>query len=197
MEARREVAQIHKHFDRYQTTVGEGIIYYRFDADTSEYDNVYDEGFRRYHRGIRIPILWVDQSEAVEDYSPEGRRPTERMRCAVSSRDMYEAGISVTEAHGNTLNDESPSEIWRRDRMHDLFYYNGRFWEVGGFQIRGRFQGQDTIIGIAGIETFLEDDMLLDYVPGGVGGIIESLVPPLTMSSYGMGPYGSGPYGGI
>ena len=38
MEARREVAQIWKHFDRYQKDVGEGIIYYRFDADNSEYD---------------------------------------------------------------------------------------------------------------------------------------------------------------
>jgi hypothetical protein len=196
MESRREVAQIWKHFGRYQRDVGEAIIYYRFDGDTSVYDEVYDEGFRKYAKGIRIPILWVDQSEAVEDYSPEGRRPTERMRCAVSSRNMYEAGLSVTDAHGNMLTSESSSEIWRHDRNHDLFYYNSRFWEVAGYQIRGRLKGEDVVIGIAGIETFLDDDMLLDYVPGGLGGVIDSVVPPLTVSSYGMGPYGSGPYGG-
>lgn len=196
MEPRREVTQIWKHFGRYQRDVGEAIIYYVFDADTSQYDDVYDEGFRRYSKGIRIPILWVDQSEAVEDYAPEGRRPTERMRCAVSARNMYEAGISVTEAHGNTLTDVSPSEVWRHDRNHDLYFYNNRFWEVAGYQIRGRFKGQDVVIGISGIETFLADDMLLDYVPGGIGGVIDSVVPPLTVSSYGMGPYGSGPYGG-
>jgi hypothetical protein len=168
MEARREVAQIHKHFKRYHKDMGEGIIYYRFDADTSHYDNVYDEGFRRYHPGIRMGILWVDQMEAVEDYSAEGRRPTQRFRGAVSSRDMYEAGFSITETHGNQLTDLPPNSIWRRDRMHDIFYYDNRYYEVSGFQIRGRVKGEDVIIGITGIETFPSDDMVLDYRPGTV-----------------------------
>ena len=83
MDVRREASQIFKHFGRYQQDIGEGIIYYKFDADNSEYDEVYDEGFRRYHFGTRIPILWVDQAEAVEDYAPEGRRPTDApaLRC--------------------------------------------------------------------------------------------------------------------
>jgi hypothetical protein len=191
VDPRREVVAIHRHFSRYQRDVGEALIYYRFDADTSAYDPVYDEGFRRYHIGIRIPILWVDQSEAVEDYAPEGRRPTERVRCAVSSRDMHEAGISIVEAHGNRLTEDSPSETWRRDRMHDIFYYNNRFWEVAGFQIRGRIKGEDVVIGIAGIETFKDDDMLLDELPGAA-----PIVPPLPLTGYGAGPYGSGPYGG-
>lgn len=172
MDPRREVFEIHKHFTRYHRDIGEALIYYVFNADTSKYDEVYDEGFRHYNTGIRIPILWVDQAEAVEDYSPEGRRPTERCRCAVSSRDMHEAGISIVEAHGNRITDDSPSEVWREDRMHDIFYYNGRFWEIAGFQIRGRVKGEDVIIGISGIETFLTDDMVLDFVPGAVGGII-------------------------
>lgn len=191
MDTRREVHQIWKHFGRYQKDVGEAVIYYRFDADDSQYDTVYDEGFRRYHRGVRIPILWVDQSEAVEDYSPEGRRPTQRIRCAVSSRNMYEAGISITEAHFNLLTDEAPNDIWRRDRNNDIFYYNNRYWEVAGFQIRGRIKGEDAIIGIAGIETFKDDDMVLDYTPG----TVPSLLP--TVLSYGVGPYGLGPYGGV
>ena len=102
---------------------------------------------------------------------------------------MYEAGISITEAHGNRLTDDSPSEVWRQDRMHDIFYYNGRYFEVAGFQIRGRLQGEDVIIGISGIETFPADDMVLDAIPGSV-----SIAPLVT--GYGAGPYGSGPYGG-
>ena len=149
MDVRREVFEIWKHFERYQRDVGEAIIYYKFDADTSQYDSVYDEGFRRYHIGIRIPVLWVDQSEAVEDYAAEGRRPTQRMRCAVSSRNMYEAGISVTEANFNMITDPPPNDIWRRDRNNDIYYYNNRYWEVAGFQIRGRIKGEDAVIGIA------------------------------------------------
>jgi hypothetical protein len=166
MDTRREAAQIQKHFGRHHQDIGEAIIYFKFDADTSSYDRVYDEGFRKYLTGVRIPILWVDQMEAVEDYSPEGRRPTQRFRGAVAARSMYEAGVSITEVHGNRLQDGSPSRTWRRDRMHDLFYYDGRFYEVSGFQIRGRVQGEDVIIGITGIETFHADDANLDFLPG-------------------------------
>ena len=166
MDARREAAQIQKHFGRYHDDIGEAIIYYRFDVENSTYDRVYDEGYRRYHTGIRMAILWVDQMEAVEDYGPEGRRPTQRVRLAIAARNVYEAGVSVTEVHGNALSDTSPSEIWRKDRMHDIFYYDNRFFEVSGFQIRGRVQGEDVIIGVTGIETFPGDDAALDYLPG-------------------------------
>jgi hypothetical protein len=103
---------------------------------------------------------------------------------------MHEAGISVTEAHGNRLQDISPSEIWREDRVHDVLYYNGRYFEISAFQIRGRVQGEDVIIGISAIETYPDDDMVFDYTPGTVGSIISS------GHMYGSGPYGSGPYGG-
>ena len=93
MDVRREVREIWKHMSRYQEDIGEAIIYYKFDAVTSVYDHVYDEGYRRYEPGLRIPILWIDQSEATEDYAPEGRRPTLRIRLAVSARDLYEAGM--------------------------------------------------------------------------------------------------------
>ena len=168
MDTRREIREIWKHFMRYHDDIGEGLLYYRFDADESTYDRVYDEGFRRYHKAIRIPILWVDQSEAPEDYAPEGRRPTQRIRFAVSAQSMHEAGISVTEVHGNRIQDTSPSGVWRRDRNHDIMYYDGRYYEVASYSIRGRVQGEDVIIGITGIETFPSDDMLMDFAPGSV-----------------------------
>ena len=166
MDTRREVRAIHRHFASYHRDIGESLIYYKFDADESAYDRVYDEGNRQYQRGVRMPVLWLDQMEAMENYAPEGRRPTQRIRLAVSSRSLHECGISITEAHGNQLNSESPSEVWRRDRMHDIFYYDGRFYEVSGFQIRGRVKGEDVIIGITGIESFPADDANLDFLPG-------------------------------
>jgi hypothetical protein len=166
MDSRREALQIQKQFGRYHDVIGEAIIYFRFDVVNSAYDRVYDEGNRRYHSGIRMPILWVDQMEAVEDYAPEGRRPTQRCRLAVSSRAVYEAGVSIAEVHGNRLQDTSPSKVWRDDRLSDIFYYDSRFYEVSGFQIRGRVKGEDVIIGITGIETFRADDMNLDFPPG-------------------------------
>ena len=168
MDTRREVREIWRHFDRYQDDIGEACVYFKFDAVNSKYDDVYDEGGRRYEPGIRIPILWVDQSEASEDYSPEGRRPTQRVRLAVSARELHGAGISVTEAHGNRLTDGSPSLVWRYDRAHDIMYYDGRYYEVSAFQIRGRAKGEDVIIGITGIEAFPADDLLFDFQPGSI-----------------------------
>jgi hypothetical protein len=166
MDTRREVRQIWKQFGRFQKDIGESLILFRFDADNSKYDRVYDEGFRQYHKGVVIPVLWVDQQEATEDYAPEGRRPTQRLRFAVSALPMYEAGFSVTESHGNRIYDTSPSDVWRRDRMHDMSYYDGRYWEISAYQIRGRAKGEDVIIGLTAIESFLEDDMKMDFPPG-------------------------------
>jgi len=197
MDVRREARQIWKHFGRYQLTIGESIIYYRFNADDSRYDRVYDEGYRRYHKGIRIPILWVDQTEPVEDYTSEGRRPTLRLRFAISAREMHEAGFSVTEAVGNRLQDLPPNSIWRRDRMHDILYYDSRFFEISAYQIRGRVQGEDVIIGITAIETWPDDDAVFDYLPQYVPPTFPEPPIPVGPSAYGDGLYGSGPYGGI
>lgn len=191
VDVRREARQIWKHFGRYQKDIGEALVYYRFDADTSQYDSVYDEGFRRYHKGVRIAILWVDQTEATEDYASEGRRPTQRLRCAVSARDMYEAGMSVTEAVGNRLQDESPSDIWRRDRMNDIVWYDSRYFEISAYQIRGRLKGEDVIIGLTCIETFVSDDMIFDYKPG----TAPPAPPEVAPVGFGIGGYGEGPYG--
>jgi hypothetical protein len=195
VDVRREARQIWKHFGRYQDTIGEALIYYRFDADNSQYDSVYDEGYRRYHTGVKVPILWVDQTEATEDYTSEGRRPTQRLRCAVSAREMHEAGFSVTEVPGNRLQDESPSDIWRRDANNDIVWYDSRYYEISAYQIRGRLQGEDVIIGLTCIETFATDDMIFDYKPGTVPGPAPSPPPELTPAGFGAGGFGDGPYG--
>jgi hypothetical protein len=198
MDTRREVREIFKHFTRYERDMGETVIYYAFDAELSNYDRVYDEGYRRYRQGIRIPFLWVDQSEAPEDYAPEGRRPTQRLRIAVSALRLFEAGISVSEAHGNRLGDVSPSTVWRYDRNHDIMLYDSRYYEVASYNIRGRVKGEDVIIGLTGIETFPSDDMIFDFTPGSPAPAPGPEPPePGTAYGYGEAPYGLGPYGGF
>lgn len=168
MDARREVRQIWKHMGRYQDSIGEACVYFVFDADSSHYDTVYDEGYRRYKIGFPLKILWVDQSESPEDYAPEGRRPTQRIRLAVSARDMYEGGVSITEVHGNRIQDIHPAQGWFEDRMHDVLYYDGRYYEVSAFVLKGRVKGEDVVVGVTGIETYVGDELSLDFAPGSV-----------------------------
>lgn len=165
VDPRREAHHIHKEFQRYQSRFGEAVMWFVFDTASSQYDSVYDEGFRQYQQAKKVPVLWVDQQEASEEYGPEGRRPTQRIRLAVGARTLWECGISVTEAHGNRIQDESISPVWKDDRLNDLLYYDGRFYSISNFQIHGRLQGEDVIIGISGIETYPSDEFNLDISP--------------------------------
>lgn len=167
MDPRREATHIAKEFTRYQNMIGESVMWFCFDQANSHYDTVYDEGYRKYEAGRRIPVLWADQQEAAEDYSPEGRRPTQRLRFAVGARQLHEAGISVVEAHGGRLSDTQVSPVWRDDRLNDVVYYDGRFYEVSNFQIRGRLQAEDVVIGVSCIEVHSADELNLDLVPAG------------------------------
>ena len=164
LDARREAHQVFKHMARMQNTIGESVVWFRFDL-TSSYDSVYDEGGRSYHTGVRIPVLWVDQTEDMENYSDTGRRPTQRFRCAVSARSMAETLGEVTEAHGGREWDTKPSKPWWDDRLNDLLWYDGRFYEISNFQIRGRYQEHDVVLGITGIETQPTDERVWDLFP--------------------------------
>jgi hypothetical protein len=164
IDTRREAQHIFKELNRYQNKVGEAVIWFKFDLESS-YDDVYDEGGKNYLPGVAVPVLWVDQIEDVETYSAEGRRPTQRIRFACSARSINETGIDATEVHGGRLWDTPPDgKPWWDDRLNDIIYYDGRYYEISNFQIKDRMR-QDIIIGISGIETQPSDERVFDLFP--------------------------------
>lgn len=164
IDTRREVNHVFKEMSRFQNKIGEAVIWFKFDVDSS-YDSVYDEGGKNYLNGVAVPVLWVDQMEDSETYAAEGRRPTQRIRFACSARSIDETGIDSTEAHGGRLWDNKPNgKPWWDDRLNDIIYYDGRFYEISNFQIRGRAR-QDVVIGVSGIETQPEDERVWDMFP--------------------------------
>ena len=42
--------------------------------------------------------------------------------------------------------------------------YDGRYWEINNFQIRGRIR-EDTIVGVTATETYPEDEYTWDFPP--------------------------------
>ena len=176
IDTRREQQHIWKEYGRFYKTIGEEVIWFKFDTDASQWDDVYDEGGRSYKPGIRVPALWVDQIEDPEQYSGEGRRPTQRLRFAVSASSLAMRGINTQEAHGNTIGALKPSApypaqtgrpaaAWLDDRLNDVVFYDNRFYSLSNFQIRGRLQTQDVVIGVAGIELILDDEVDFDFFP--------------------------------
>lgn len=186
IDSRRETQHIQREMLRYHNQIGENVVWFRFDVNGSTYDTVYDEGGRMYWPGINVPTLWIDQGEAPEQYLPEGRRPVMTLRFAVWARAIAEVGVGVQEAHGHRSWDAGLIKSkWFDDRLNDIVYYDGRYWEISNFQIRGRIR-EDNIVGVTCTETYPEDEYVFDWPPGN---------RPVS-GGYGVGPYGSGPYGG-
>lgn len=168
IDTRREALHIEREFTRYQKKVGESVIWFMFDPTTSQYSGTYDEGGRDYQRGINVPVLWIDQIEAPEQYLPEGKRPVQGLRFGVSAKAIYEVGLSDREATGHRVWDTGLiNGNWFNDRSNDICYYNGRYYEVSNYQIRGRIR-EDVIIGVTCTETYPEDEYTFDFPPGGL-----------------------------
>jgi len=166
IDTRREAAHIEREFGRYQGKVGESVVWFRFDVHNSQYSGTYDEGGRAYLPGLLVPILWVDQIEAPEQYVPEGKRPVQGLRFGVSAKAIYENGLSDREAHGHRVWDPGLiNDSWFDDRSNDLCYYNGRYYEVSNYQIRGRIR-EDVVVGVTCTETYPEDEFTFDFPPG-------------------------------
>lgn len=167
-DARRESAHIQREFARFQSKVGEAVIWFQFDPVNSNYDPVYNEGGRVWKRGLSVGVMWIDQGEAPEQYLPEGRRTRVTLRFTVSAQAIIEARIGLQEAHGHRVFDQGlMGDGWFDDRLNDIVYYDGRFWEVNNFQIRGRLQ-QDNILGVTCTETYPEDEYTWDFPPAAI-----------------------------
>ena len=188
IDVRRETNHIWNEYTRYRNQVGEEVIWFQFSVDDSRYDDVYDEGGKTYKTGIRMPVLWVDQIEDPEQYSSEGRRPTQRIRFAISAREMQHRGIDTREAHGKMFDQVPPvppipsqygrpESPWLDDRLNDVIYYDRRFYTISNFQIRGRAKFTDIIIGVSGLETTPDDESIYDLFPWNTtfgGAVFES-----------------------
>jgi hypothetical protein len=113
------------------------------------------------------------------------------LRFAVSAWSIMESGVGRQEAHGHRVYDLGLiKNFWYDDRNNDVVYYDGRYWEVNNFQIRGRIR-EDTVVGVTCTETYPEDEYTFDFPPN-----TRPVVIPPSTGGYGIGPYGSGPYGG-
>ena len=115
LDTRREVAHIWREYSRYQRIIGEEVVWFKFDTEGSEYDSVYEEGGRDYERGIRLPILWVDQVEDPEQYQQDGAAGRSR-----GSGSLCQRMCSSVRA---SLPVRRTAESWTRLRMYEQVLY--------------------------------------------------------------------------
>ena len=154
MDLRQEAEHIFGNgFDWYQSEMGEVVLWHEFLSMQSAYNDTYDEGGRHYSAGLLVPALWVITTEDRHRPTAEGRKPTEKITCAISVRALQESGIS------------DPDDYTRR--LNDLLSYEGRLWKVTDFNIRGRVP-DSIIVGVSATQIFPDEEMTFDTMPGGV-----------------------------
>jgi hypothetical protein len=161
MDPRRELDLINKHFRKHHSTVGETVIWYEFNplgsaSVTSQYDDVYDEGTpglggKRYLPGVVLPTLLISETEDQRRAIPEGRQPVQNIDLTIAIQDMRDAGISTPYEYRNHLN--------------DLMFYDGRYYSVFDYRVRGRLQ-DDIFVMVQGLELYINQEFLNDPDPG-------------------------------
>lgn len=175
---RRELNEIRKHYRRYHREAGESIEWYEFipfgtAASSSVYDDVYDEGApgsggKKYKTGIIVPVLMITESEDTKRAIPEGRQPTQLVNFVASIQDWREAGITA------------PWEY--QARLNDMFQYDGRFYSVVSYRVRGR-ASDDVMLVVEGVETYISQELPNDT---GIGGFsVENLPWPAHLANIG------------
>jgi hypothetical protein len=179
MDVRRELSIIRKHYRSYHSQAGEAIVWYEFvplgtsASASSLYDDVYDEGTygnggRRYKAGVVVPVLMITESEDQKRAIPEGRQPTQLTNFVASIDDFRAAGIS------------SPWEY--QNRLNDMFQYDGRYFSVVSYRVRGRAR-DDVMLVVEGIEIYISQEMVND--PGPAAYSISNLPWPTSIANLG------------
>ena len=132
---RRELDHISDNYRRYHRETGETIVWYEIqpfgsNASTdSLYDDVYDEGLLatgglRYKTGVIIPVLQIQETEDTKTATADGRHVVQTISGSTSVKDMVDAGIGDVSEYRNHLN--------------DMFFYDGRYYSVTTYRVRGR-----------------------------------------------------------
>ena len=161
MDLRTEANNIRKQYRSYQSYAGESVIWYEHKplanaaSAGSYYDDVYDEGVKgtggkSFKTGITVPVLMVTESEDTKRAIPEGRQPVEIVNLVASIADFRDAGI------------ESVFEY--RQHLNDMFLYDGRYFSVMSYRVRGRLR-DDILVVVEGLEVYINQEMPFDPGP--------------------------------
>jgi hypothetical protein len=165
MDIRRELDLINKHFMAHFKTAGAAIVWYEFmpfaasASAGSVYDDVYDEGTpsaggRSYKQGVILPVLLAVENEDQRRSIPEGRQVVQTVDVFIPYRAMYETGIN------------EPYEY--RRHLNDIFLYDGRYYSVYNYRVRGRLRDEVFIL-VSGSEIYIDQEMLNDPGPEQLG----------------------------
>lgn len=154
----REFHRIDEEVHRRVVEVGEHVMWYEFLelGAGSVYDDIYDEGNpgiegRTYGLPKCVNTLYAEEIEDQAGSREDGRQPTQNVRLTILLSHAIEAGL------------KDPGEY--QPHLKDVFQYDGRFYEVYRYRVRGRMEGKEVILSVEGVETYVDQEFSLDPGP--------------------------------
>lgn len=177
VDVRTELSLINKHIRQHNREAGEHVVWFEFlepdgTSATTVRDDVYDMGSpvagegRKYAPGIVIPTIYVDEMEDQFYADQDGRQPIQNIRVVMLFDDAYRAGMTT------------PHEY--QPHLNDMFYFDGRYFKIYTYQVRGRLQNE-VVIAVNGYEVYIDQEMSFD--PGPESPSIQDLDWPTSFPS--------------
>jgi hypothetical protein len=152
VDDRRELNAIFRHYDRFTRGMGEQVEWFELDKTNSTTHAVYDESPNKvYYAPHRVTVVGIDQTEMPAEQSQEGRHTTNMIHFGVTAQALREAG--VTNVHGQA-----------QQHLNDVVAWDGRFFAVTSYQVRGRVRA-DVVIGVTAVEVMEFEEYVFDTNP--------------------------------
>ena len=177
-DVRKELSLINKHIRQHGRVAGSNIVWFPFigfsEDNGSMWDDVYDEGApgqggREYGEPIVLPTIYIDEQEDRFTLQEDGRQPTQNVYVVMLFADVKLAGLAMPHEYDLHLN--------------DVFYYDGRYFKVNQYRVRGHIQ-EEVVIGVHGFEVYVDQEFTLD--PGPADTSVQNLPWPNTFPTFGV-----------
>jgi hypothetical protein len=133
-----ETNEIHDALEGHQRQVGDVVDYYRFNAETSEMNDIYDEGDgvgKTYDGPYRIPVIHVTREEGLNQDTDIGFYYNDDIHMTASYQQLVNSGLTRMDIEHHTY-------------LKDRIVYDGRVFRVTRIEVLGQIQRRDLVVGI-------------------------------------------------
>ena len=136
--SRDHLRHTNRQITRFQRKVGTIVVWYEFDRENSQEDDLYDEGYinksRMWKAPRRIPVYSIIRAEGDEVPGAEGQYTVDTIHISALLEQLCRFGLS------------EPYNAQRH--LNDRIIYDNFVWEIRRYQIHGRLNDYETTVGI-------------------------------------------------
>lgn len=147
-----ETSAIHRGLRGWQRSTGDSIVYFRFDYEHTQVDDVYDEATgagKKYYGPATVPVLHANHSEAANSMPRDsGLYVVDTLFVTASFDQLKKAGLSYMDIqHGQ----------YQRDRVA----YDNLLYDVSQMNIQGQVRRRDIIVSLTCTQV-MNDELVND-----------------------------------